>query len=234
VTIVVDTSIVSQYNNTSGQSFDYMPSDVFTAPASITIPAGSLQGAGKFSVNITKLLTHGSSFATGLAITAVSGGPGQIQTMHSRIPIVIQVKNKYDGVYKVTGTMVDFANANLSGPYPWNVALVTSGPTQVKLMDLDYTKDFYHKIKNGSADSYYGSFGVVFNFDASDNVTSVVNLYGQPASNGRSASLDGTGVNKFDPSAKTLDVKYFMDQPAVIAPHRTSFDEHFEYVGPRN
>jgi len=130
--------------------------------------------------------------------------------------------------------MVDFANAGLTGPYPWNVALVTSGPTQVKLMDLDYTKDFYHKIKSGSADSYYGSFGVVFNFDGSDNVTSVANLYGQPASNGRSASLDGTGVNKFDPSTNTLDVKYFMDQPSVIAPHRTSFDEHFEYVGPRN
>lgn len=233
VTIVVDTSIVGAYNTSSGQSYKYMPSDVFTAPTTITIPAGSLQGSGKLSVNIAKLLTYGSSFATGLAITSVSGGSGQIETLHSRIPVVIQVKNRYDGEYKVTGSMVDYSNAGLTGPYPWDVYLITSGPNQVELYDNDYAKGIYHKIKSGSADSYYGSFGVVINFDDNGNVTSVVNLYGQPASNGRSASLDGSGINKYDPSAQTLDIKYWMDQPSVITPHRTSFAEYFEYVGPR-
>jgi hypothetical protein len=233
VTIVVDTSIVTAYNTSSGQSYDFMPSDVFTAPASITIPAGSLQGSGKLSVNIPKLLTYGSSFATGLSITAVSGGSGQIETFHSRIPIVIQVKNRYDGEYTVTGSMTDFANSALTGPYPWDVYLITSGPNQVQVFDNDYAKGIYHKIKNGSADSYYGSFGVVFNFDADGNVTSVVNLYGQPASNGRSATLDPSGINKYDAATGSLDVKYWMDQPSVITPHRTSFDEHYEFVGAR-
>ena len=233
VTIVVDTSIVTAYNTTSGQSYDFMPSDVFTAPTSITIPANSLQGSAKLSVNIPKLLTYGSSFATGLAITAVSGGSGQIETFHSRIPIVIQVKNRYDGEYTVTGSMTDFANSALTGPYPWDVYLITSGPNQVQLFDNDYAKGIYHKIKNGSADSYYGSFGVVINFDADGNVTSVVNLYGQPASNGRSASLDPSGINKYDPTTGALDVKYWMDQPSVITPHRTSFTEHFDFVGAR-
>ena len=236
VTIAVDTTIVADYDTTNAQLYAPMPADVFTAPASITIPAGSLQGSGKLSVNISKLLTYGSSFATGLRITAVSGGSGQIQTFNSKIPIVIQVKNQYDGEYTVTGTMVDYSNAGLKGPYPWDVYLVTSGPNQVRLFDNDLKKDFYHKIQdsvNGNADSYYGTFGVVFNFDADGNVTSVVNLYGQPSSGGRSATLDPSGINKYDPATGSLDVKYWMDQPSVITPHRTSFDEHFEFVGAR-
>jgi len=233
VTIAVDTSIVGAYNATNDQSYDYLPSDVFTAPTSITIPAGSLQGSAKMSVNITKLLTYGSSFATGLAITAVSGGSGQIETFHSRIPIVIQVKNRYDGEYTVTGTMVDYSNATLTGPYPWDVYLITSGPNQVQLFDNDYGKSIDHKIQSGANDSQYGVFGVVFNFDADGNVISVVNLYGQPSSNGRSASLDPSGINKYDASKGTLDVKYWLDQPSVITPHRTSFDEHYEFVGAR-
>ena len=237
VTIAVDNSIVTDYDSVNDQSFDPMPADVFTAPTSITIPAGSLQGSGKLSVNIPKLLTYGSSFATGLRITAVSGGSGQIQTFNSKIPIIVQVKNRYDGEYTVTGKMVDYSSATLTGPYPWDVYLITSGPNQVQLFDNDYGKSIDHKIQsttNGvTGDSQYGVFGVVFNFDADGNVISVVNLYGQPSSNGRSATLDPSGINKYDPATGSLDVKYWLDQPAVWTPHRVSFDEHYEFVGAR-
>lgn len=233
VTVSLDTSLVSDYNNANSTAFDYMPSDVFTFPSSISIPANSLQGSGTVKVNITKLLTYGTSFATGFTITTVSGGPGKVLTDHSHVTLVVQVKNKYDGEYTVTGTMVDYANSALTGPYPWDVYLVTKAANQSKLFDNVYTGDFYHMILNGSSSSYYGSFGVQFTFDANDNVTSVVNIYGQPASNGRSAALDPSGINKYDPSTKTLDVKYWMDQPSVITPHRVSFTEHYEYVGPR-
>ncbi len=236
VTIVVDSTIVNDYDTVNAQTFAPMPKDVFTAPTTITIPAGSLQGSGKLSVNITKLLTYGSSFAIGLRITAVSGGSGQIQTFNSTIPIIIQVKNRYDGEYTVTGTMVDYANSALTGPYPWDVYLITSGPNQVQLFD-NFWKGIDHKIQSTTAgvtsDSQYGLFGVVFNFDADGNVTSVINLNGQPASNGRSASLDPSGINKYDPATGSLDVKYWLDQPSVITPHRTSFDEHYKFVGAR-
>jgi len=233
VTIVVDTSLVTAYNNANGTTFDYMPSSVFTFPSSITIPANSLQGTGKVALNIPKLLTYGSSFATGFTITTVSGGPGALLTSNSHVMLIVQVKNKYDGEYTVTGTMVDYANAGLTGAYPWDVYLITTGPNQVILYDNSFTGDIYHEILNGGNDSYYGAFGLVINFDANDNVTSVTNYWGQPSSNGRSASLDPSGTNKFDPSTNTLDINYWMDQPSVITPHRTSFKEHYTFVGPR-
>lgn len=127
--------------------------------------------------------------------------------------------------YVCTGTMTDYTNALLTGPYPWNVTLRAVTATQLELVDNDNTNDVYHKILNDGGVSYYGEFGVVFNLDNNYNVISMFNKYGQPSSNGRSGELDPSGVNKFDPVTKTLKVKYWMNQPGNT--HRTSFDETF-------
>ncbi|NLR82338.1 DUF4998 domain-containing protein [Chitinophaga eiseniae] len=127
--------------------------------------------------------------------------------------------------YTCTGQMIDHTNASLTGAYPWNVTLRPTGATQLELVDNDQTNDVYHKILSGGNGSYYGSFGVVFTLDNNYRVISVVNKYGQPSSNGRSAELDPSGINKFDPNTRTLQVKYWMNQPG--ATHRTSFDETF-------
>lgn len=129
------------------------------------------------------------------------------------------------GRYTCTGQMTDYTNAGLMGAYPWNVTLRMATATQLELVDNDETNDVYHKILNGGSNSYYGSFGVVFNLDNNYHVISVINKYGQPASNGRSAELDLSGVNKFDPASRILKVKYWMNQPGST--HRTSFDETF-------
>ncbi|MGV8139734.1 MAG: DUF4998 domain-containing protein [Mangrovibacterium sp.] len=162
---------------------------------------------------------------------------GQISLKSSFVPdkgidtfysaVAVKSFNPVAADYTCTGSMTDYANSGLTGPYPWNVTLRATSLTQVELVDNDYTDDVYHWIKSGGSDSYYGDFGVVMNFDADLNVISVVNKYGQPASNGRSAELDPSGVNKYDPVTRTLKVKYWMNQPSVITPHRTSFDETF-------
>src|SRR5258708_2049386 len=103
VTIAVDTSIVSSYNATNKTSYAFMPAAVYTVPASILIAANAKEGDGKLSVDIAKFLTYGTEFALGLSITKVSGGPGAILTDHSKLFILIQVKNPYDADYSVTG-----------------------------------------------------------------------------------------------------------------------------------
>lgn len=138
------------------------------------------------------------------------------------LPII----NKYDGTYTLTGTMIDYSNANLTGKYPGNISLVTQDANSVAFYDND-AKDYYHRILNGTSDSYYGSFAPVFIFDSNNNVIRVENKYGQPSSNGRSAELDPSGVNKWDPVTKILKVKYWMNQPSVFTPHRVLFDETF-------
>ncbi|MGF7230736.1 DUF4998 domain-containing protein, partial [Arachidicoccus sp.] len=126
--------------------------------------------------------------------------------------------------YTCTGSLVDYTNAGLTGPYPWNVTLEQITIHQLAIYDEDYSKGIYHKIKSGTSNSYYGSFGVVINMDDQNKVVSVENKYGQPASNGRSGELDSTGINKFDPVSKILKVKYWMNENGN---HRTLFDETF-------
>jgi hypothetical protein len=129
--------------------------------------------------------------------------------------------------------MEDFANGGLLGRYPMDVYLITTGSNSVVMQDNAIGSPS-HSISSGGGVSYYGSFAPKFIFDPSGNgtITSVVNFYGQPAGNGRSAEIDPSGANKMS-SDMSIDVNYWMNQPAVFLPHRTSFKEHFTYVGPR-
>jgi hypothetical protein len=231
VTLKLDSTVLKSYNAANGTSYTLPPTSTYTIINNVvTIPAGSNTGYLQVKFKSSDFLAGGLAFA--FSISSTDGGATVSGNLNTGI-VAIGVKNKYDGNYTVTGTLVDAASASITGPYPWNVSLVTSGASQVQIQDNDYTGDIYHKILSGGSSSYYGAFGVVVNFNADNTVSSIVNKYGQPSSNGRSAELDPSGVNKWDPVTKTLKIKYWMNQPSVIAGHRTSFDETFTYVGPR-
>ncbi|WP_276498786.1 BT_3987 domain-containing protein [Pontibacter litorisediminis] len=146
----------------------------------------------------------------------------------------LAIKNKYDGMYEMTGTMSDVVAPNLTGAYPLNVELHTMSENSVALFDTDVWGDYFHTIMNGDSYSGYGGFAPIFTMDEEGNVISVTNYYGQPAPNGRAAMLDPSGVNKFtvdeEEGTKTLEVSYIMVQAG--AP-RTFFTETFTFKGDR-
>jgi hypothetical protein len=174
---------------------------------------------------------------------SVTSGPGiWSTTSYDTLLTQILPKNRIDGIYTVTGTLVDAYSAGITGNYPMTVNLVTTGKNQVRFeepADAPWGSVIFHSIQSGGAMSVYGAFGLVINFDDANNVVSVVNYYGQPAGNSRRADLDPSGVNKYDPVAKTVTLKYFMKQPSVCPdpPYtgniRTKFDEVWTYTGPR-
>ena len=167
--------------------------------------------------NATKTLTY--------QVTSASGVARQWKVTIDPLPIV----NRFDGNYTLTGSMVDYSNATLTGKYPANVALISQSENSVALYDFEVAKGYGHSLISGSDNSHYGQFAPVFTFDENNNVISVTNYYGQPSENNRSAELDPSGENKWDPVTKTLKVKYWMNQPNVVTPHRVSFDEVFTW-----
>ena len=182
VTVAVDTTIVGSYNATNGTSYDYMPASVYTFPASIAIASGAKEGDAKLSVNISKFLSFGTEFALGLSITKVSGGPGAILTDHSKLFILIQVKNPYDADYSVTGFLF----------HP-------SSPRAIKL-----TK---HLTTAGAVTSYtdfgdLGGSGYQLQFDVSgtNNLTNYVALGATPAKSGF-MTLDNPGAVDYSSAA---------------------------------
>ncbi len=229
-----DPSLIDDYNTANGTAFVEMPSNAYTLLSDIsnmTFAPGEAIKEVKISVDQSQL-DLSEQYALGISI--VDPGTNSIANGSLENALYqIGVKNKYDGKYTVTGTMVDYSNAGLLGNYPWDVELRTSGPNSVIVWDVanDYV---LHQILNGTDWSYYGSFGMEFTFDPNtDEVVSVTNPYGQPSGNGRSAALDPSGTNVWDAPTKNLSVKYWMDQPSVITPHRVSFDELYTYKGPR-
>lgn len=234
-TFAIDSAYLATYNTANGTNLQLMPPSYYTVVNgwSRTIPAGKRLDSMYVTFHLS-LFDLSQSWC--LPVTIQSASVPIEQWNH--LLISPSVKNFFDGDYMVSANspMLDVVNGALTGNYPEEYYLVTAGPNS------DYAEDLAlgfsgHTILNGGGLSYYGSFGPQFTFDpTTGNVTSVVNTYGQPAANTRSAAIDPSGINNFSLGTKNGDVKYYMIQPsAVPAPPsiRVYFDEHWKYLGPR-
>jgi hypothetical protein len=180
---------------------------------------------------------------TGLSIDTVYGlnfkiesvDGGKIANGAQSIKVKFDLRNRWDGRYKVTGSFVDISSPTLSFTEQ-EVSLITNGPASTIMIPKDLGIPGY-LILSGTSLSYYGSFGPVFNFNPANNkVVSVINSYGQPASNTRSAEIDPSGTNQWDEPTKSMTVKFFMKQPNTVTtpPYiRTYFNNTFIYLGSR-
>jgi hypothetical protein len=235
VKLQVDQTSLDAFNNANGSNYIVPDNTTYSFPASVVIPKGQSQVYVHVTITANSSFDFNASYAIPLKITSASGGVEVSSNFGAEIN-AFGVRNGYDGHYKVTAIspMVDAANGSLTGDYPMDVNLVTAGANGVYMVDNLFGQP-YHSIFVGTSVSAYGGFSPTFNFDPSGNgtIVSVTNYYGQPSSNGRSAEMDPSGTNKMDMSTKSFDVKYWMNQPSVITPHRVYFDEHFEYLGPR-
>ncbi|MCF0064995.1 DUF1735 domain-containing protein [Dyadobacter chenwenxiniae] len=240
VTLGLDTAAITQYNTEQETHFDLITPDLYTMPTEVTIPKGQRTATVNIKVRSSKF---DFSKAYVLPISIVSASTGTVSGNFGTILLSLNAKNKYDGNYTVTATdpMVDKVNPLITGYYPINSDLHTTGANSVVMYSISYLDGLEgHPIKSKNAetgaisDSYYGSFAPVFTMDATGKVISVTNFYGQPAGNGRSARLDPTGVNKFTINAdgsKVLEVKYVMQQAGPT--DRTFFSEKWTFKAPR-
>ena len=241
VVVKQDPKILDDYNTEHGTSYEELPEGAYTVDAANPRDGASWTvtfAAGDFAKPLTIIVPNSlnldltKTYALGFTLTSVDAN-GKISEVPSQRKVVVEIglKNKYDGAYKATGTMVDQTSSTLTGYYPWNLELRTSGANSVIVYDKE--NDYpLHPILSGTSWSYYGSFGLEVTFDpATNKVVSITNVFGQPSSNGRSAQLDPTGENMWDPSTKTIKIKYFMLQPGTSI--RTKFDETWTYLGPR-
>lgn len=141
--------------------------------------------------------------------------------------------NPWDGKYRMEGTLADAKDPAFMWPgniYLYNAETLSATQIQLISKDLGFAG---HLLKNGINLTYYGTFGLIVTFDpATNKITSITNSYGQPSTSGRSAVLDPSGVNTWDPVTKNISIKYWMDETG-FAGHRTSFNEIWVYIGAR-
>lgn len=236
VTLTSKPQLIDDYNNANSTAYTIPAAAMYTVINQnnvVTIPKGSRVGYLKIKFKTSDFV--GQDWAFGYTISSIDK-PGYTISGNLKEGIfAFGIKNKYDGHYTMTGTMVDAAVPSITGQFPIGVNLETNGGSSVILNATEgpFAGAYFFPILNNGSASAYGSFTPVFILDANDNVVDVVNAYGQPAGNTRSAQLDPSGTNKWFATDKHMDVKFWMNQPSVIAGHRTSFDLHFTYVAPR-
>lgn len=214
----------------------------FASPNPTVTVAKGTRVSPSFTCQInTGTLDPTKTYGVAFTMTSVSKSGVAIPANLKTVIYKIALKNKFDGIYKVTGPMTDLANAGLTNWQPfWTAHLETTGPNSVAVRDMTYTGGIYHPIMSGGAASYYGTFGMYVTFNGTTNkAVSVVSPYepGQVpggATNTRAAKIDPAFDSKWDPATKNIRIKYWMMQPSVIASGpRVIFDETWTYQGPR-
>jgi len=236
VTLALDPAMIAAYNDANGTEFVDMPANLYNLK-SLNLAFAPGEFAKKVTITVDpSTFDLSKAYAIGIKVASVSNGYTIVESAKSGL-FNILVKNDYDGIYKVTGTMTDYVSSALTGYFPMNYHLVTSGAVTVDGYDPDVWHAPFVPIYSGTAVSGYGSFCPVFTFDpATNKIISVTNYYGQPAGNTRAAVIDPSGINKFNADDHSIDVKFFMTQTNAVAapPHiRVAFDWHMEYLGPR-
>ena len=243
ITLALDNNLITLYNAEKGYTGSAaaipVPLDALTVTSyEVVVPAGKREAEWTFKIDANKL-------PNSLAIKYLL--PVKIESAENNVVVSgnfgtklvrVLARNKWDGIYTATGTLTDLSTSAITGNYPMTISLVTASSftctVEEPAASAYGSPPIFHSIKSGGSFSVYGSYGMVVTFDASDKVVSLINYYGQPASNGRSGALDPLGINTYNPSTKIVTIKYWMIQPSVVASGpRTIFDEVWTYVGPR-
>jgi hypothetical protein len=205
-----------------GSEHPLFPLTGITVPATVTIPKGERSVPLVVKIN-TSLLESDPQYLA-ISIASVDKQGYIISGNFDVLKVNLKVKHKYEGRYVLTGTMVHLPSpgaynhitAVMEGE-PFTVQLQTVNGSSLVLFDELVFGDYIYPMSTAAgAMSGWGSFCPIFTFDDNGNITAVTNRFGQPAANTRSAVLDPTGVNKYDPATKSFTVSYYMVQPSVV------------------
>jgi hypothetical protein len=241
VTMALDNALITAYNTAkslTGLNAGIPVPDaalIFTS-MDVTIDAGKTQGDFKFQVDPTKIVNAAALNIIPLKIGVVDNGV-QVSGNFGTALVQILGRNKWDGIYTVTGTFTDYVNPPpiWSPFYPKTVHLITMSAYACSRFDAGQNTTGYIFDAGGGSLSYYGAWTPYFTFDGSDNITACTNSTAPAAPRNRRAFLfTGAGaINKYVAATKIMDVSFYMTQDDVSPVHRNDITEHYVYVGPR-
>lgn len=203
--------------------YDELPTDLYTLiTPTVTIPKGEREAVALIRLKTTQFdLTR--NYGIGLKITSTSFGT--ISGNHSLVIFNPAAKNRYDAVYNLTGRLGPAAdrptfNTTTEWRYPdGRVQLVTANANSVDIYDTNLNfgggiNQWLPLIQlSTGAFSGLGQVRPRITFDlATNRVISVTNQFANPT-NGRALFLDPNFDSSFNPTTRTLNVRFILTQP---------------------
>lgn len=230
LTLEIDPVMIDEYNIENNKAYQLLDPSFYTMESmTVTIPKG--QSRVEIPVTIFPELFD-LSINYVLPLRIVSSSSGVISKNFGAALFGTVVKNKFDGVYDVTGSMVD-ALGTFIGYYPTVVELRTVDGVTCNRYDTQVGSNLHGIIRISDQGIFvFGNFSIQFKFDSDGNVISATNNQPPGAAN-RTGKL-GAGVNKMTFDANgipiQMEVQYIMVQGGV---DRATFTETWTYRGPR-
>jgi hypothetical protein len=225
VTLAVNNELVNAYNTANNTNVSVLPADAYQAQnMTITIPAGQ-RVSNRFVIPInTSLLNATTEYALGLTIQSVSDPSINIPANLKNVVLKVVLKNKYDGIYRLTGY---HNRPTLNCPYDQTMHMVTEGAKSV-VFYWPLASSEGHPIGTCPGVSWYGTaVRPVVVFDDDDIVTDVYNKDAAVVIT-RFDAATGSNVSRYDEATKTIIVHWNYN----AHPERAFFDT-LVYVGPR-
>ena len=227
VKLVSAPTMITNYNNTNGESLVALPDNFYTITNSAFVKTTEgytvNMSPGTFASDLTimldgsKWLDLTKKYAVAFRIKDASGL--RINNATDSVIVVLAIANKYDGIYELTASLSagDRPTVNATGSewtWPGDVWLVTTSATTVNLFDNWGFGTYILPIQTNTGGwSGFGSTNPRFTFDLTTNkITAVSNSTLNPA-NGRAFVIDPSGLNYFDPSTHAVYASFFMTQP---------------------
>ena len=253
VSMLEDATLVpTGYTQLPTANFTYTGSDagvIVTSGRITAIRFAAGEVSKKIKINIIGSAWTNLSLKYALAYKVSDTGSKQLSSAKGSMITTFGIKNAWDGIYEATGTFSDVSAAGATWTHV-NDGLAEYGETQTyevrtisatqcEVYDASVFGGFFVPFSTNPGLSGYGSFSPVLTFDLTTNaIVGIHNRYGTAplyvSSNGRSAALDPTGYNDYNPSTKTIRIKYFMVQPSIVpVGPRTFINEEWKFIGVR-
>lgn len=224
ITLVQDSSLIINYNNTNGT--DYTIPTIFTVinPGGVVIiPKGSYVGYLQIKF-VPDDFINGAPYAVGYTIKSIAESGYTISGNLQNGIAAIGIKNKYDGNYglviRTTGWAAYGISDNQEGTWPvtangTSIGMETSGANSVKLFDYGGGSGF---AQIGCATGNTGTVGFgntspEFAFDPTSNLLIDVTNDVTVDSRNRQFHLNtAVADSRFDPATKSMYIAYTMTQ----------------------
>ncbi|MFM7672318.1 MAG: DUF1735 domain-containing protein [Bacteroidota bacterium] len=204
---IKSTELIGAYNTANGTNIQVLPTSLYTMPTTVTIPAGARNVTVPLVVTNTLTLNPNIAYGIAVQITSASGNYIVAENLKNLL-IQFSIKNKYDGVYNLTGY---HNRVPYTFPYQTTMHMVTSGPNAVYFF-WPLVGGVGHPIGIGAnnAISWYGPIvAPVVVFNTSTNlVTNVFN--GDPGGAPPITMFTGAGsrLSKWDPATRNITVDW--------------------------
>ena len=218
ISVANSAALVAAYNSAHGTSFVNLPTNAYTLTSlEYDIPKDGGEILVPFTLNKNNI-NLANAYAIGINVTEVS--EGVINELEKELVVTFQVKNKYDGVYKLNLRLDNWEaygiSSGIADDFPNEVSLITAGANSVTISHSggsNLQPGFTGGVGSITGATQFGAASPKYAMDlATDKVSSVVNTTPDDG-RGRTFFLDpATTTSAYNPATKVLYIEYVMTQ----------------------